>query len=183
MHRILLKLLAKAGINTTPLGKALKAYNWIKRIINIIKFFTMDRKGILTKDDERWLARAVASKLKFKNAFLSLVKRPLLVVLIKILDNIIIEKHVPEKFRNPLKEVIEAGKVRDKVRIARILNDKIDLSFLGMWEQQVFEGSVKFIGGYVYAYIDALEIEEGETNVDEVIDSLNSLNKEGVNNG
>lgn len=129
------------------------------KLLKITKALTME-KGILTKKDEKWLAKFLDGAIKL-NGFAELIDGIIARILLVTVDNLIIDKYVPENWQNPIEELIKLGKERNKEAIAEWLDKKIDLPFLNELSERVaFESVVRFIAAKMYEYIDSVDIPE-----------------------
>lgn len=131
------------------------------KLLKITKALTME-KGILTKKDEKWLAKFLDGAIKL-NGFAELIDGIIARILLVTVDNLIIDKYVPENWQNPIEELIKLGKERNKEAIAEWLDKKIDLPFLNELSERVaFESVVRFIAAKMYEYIDSVDIPEDD---------------------
>lgn len=140
---------------------AFKYINLIIKILKIINAFVMaEKKGILSKNDEKWLASFMDAAIKLKG-IAELIDGGVIRVLVTTIDNIVVEKYVPENWQNPIKELIVLGKERNKEGIAEWMDKKIDLPFVDdVAERIAFESVVHFIAAKMYSYIDSFDLGE-----------------------
>lgn len=135
-------------------------YKYTYLLIRLLKLYNtlfMAEKGILSKADEKWLAEFMDKAIKLKG-IAEVIDGAVFKVLLASLDNILVEKYVPEDWKNPIEELIELGKKKDKPGIAGFLNKHMDLPFLDEdSERLAFEYLVKFIAVKMYSYIDSVE--------------------------
>jgi len=114
-------------------------------------------KGILTKEEEKWLAKVGDKSIKLKG-FWEMVDGLLIRVLISLIDNLLLDKVVPEGWKNHLKEAVRLGKARDKKGLEELLDEQFDLPFFGKLEQVIYTSVVNFITAKIYAYVDSLDL-------------------------
>lgn len=146
--------------NLVPYYKQIKLLIRLLQVINAV--IMSDKKGILSKKDEKWLSKFLDEAIKLKG-IAEAVDGFAFRILIVTLDNIVIEKYVPEDWQNPIEKLIELGKARDKAGIAAFLDSKIDLPWVSdVAEIAIFNSVVTFIAGQMYKYIDSIEIAEDE---------------------
>lgn len=141
----------------SPIGKIQLAVKVLTLINNLIM---AEKKGILSRKDERWLAKFIDSALKLKG-FAELIDGAIIRGIIAILDNVLIEKHLPDEWENPLEKMIEAAKNKDTTALAELIDAKIDVPFVdGIAERAAVEGAVRFLSGIIYKYVDSIDIED-----------------------
>jgi len=136
-------------------------YKYINLLIRLIKvaipFIMADKKGLLDRDEEKWLSKFLDDAIKLKG-LAEVLDGAAIRVLVSTLDNIVAEKYIPEDWKNPLKELIKLGKARDKAGIAKLLESKVDIPFIDDdMELLAFTSVINFIGAKMYAYIDSVE--------------------------
>lgn len=141
-------------------------YRYTKLIINLLtllnKLVMGENRGILTKADEKWLAKFMDAAIKLKG-FMELIDGGLIRVLLTTLDNIVVDKYISDEWQNPIERLIQLGKDRDKEGIAAFLDEKIDLPFIDNFSERIaFQSVVNFIAAKMYSYIDSVDV-EGDT--------------------
>lgn len=142
--------------------KLVPYFRYIKLIIRLLKvtnaLIMAEKRGILSKADEKWLAKFMDKAIKLKGV-LELIDGGVIRVLITTLDNIVVEKYVPDDWQNPIEELIALGKARDKAGIAAFFDKKVDLPFVDdITEQIAFNSVVNFIAAKMYKYIDSVDL-------------------------
>ena len=142
--------------------KRVPYYKYISIVFKLLKLtraLTME-KGILSKKDEKWLAKFLDSAIKL-SGFAELIDGVVARILLVTLDNLIIDRYVPDDWQNPIEELIKLGKERNKEAIAEWMDKKIDLPFVeGVSERVAFESVVRFIAAKMYDYIDSIDVED-----------------------
>lgn len=113
-------------------------------------------KGVLTKQEERWLARFLDSVLKLKGVW-ELVDGPGFRVLIAIADNHVVEQYVKAGHKNILKELVKFGIARDKAAIAGLIAEKANIQNPVL--VSMGESAVNFLMSAVYEYVDNVDTE------------------------
>lgn len=87
----------------------------------------MNEKGILTKDDERWIAHRLDDVCKLKG-WIELVDGHAFRALISVADNYLVENYVPETGKNLLKELVILGKAKDVEGIKTLINEHFKIT-------------------------------------------------------
>ena len=91
-------------------------------------------KGTLSNADEKWLARFLDNLKKFKNPILEIGDYYFYRCLIKILDDVLYEKYVPDNWKNPITDLIRMAKAMDVDGIGELVisraNENIDIPFI-----------------------------------------------------
>lgn len=116
----------------------------------------MSNKGLLTNKEERWLARFCDNLKKFKNPILEIGDYFFYRGLIKLGDDILLEKVIPEDWVNPIHQIIELAKANDVEAIGTLVveeaNKKIDLPFIDdQAEAQMFRYVYGLLAAHIYS--------------------------------
>lgn len=114
-----------------------------------------DNIGLLTNKEERWFARFCDNLKKFKNPILEFGDYFFYRGLIKLTDDILLEKAVPENWESPIRNIIELAKANDVDAIGEIVttkaNEKIDLPFVDEEaEAQMFRYAYGLLAAHIY---------------------------------
>lgn len=136
--------------------------SWVKpimfsnKIFKIVKLFTMEEKGLLTNKEERWLARFCDNLKKFKNPILEIGDYFFYRGLIKLVDDILLEKTVPENWENPVRKVISLAKANDIDALGELVtskaNEAIDLPFVDeASEELMFRHAYGLLATHIYS--------------------------------
>ncbi len=122
---------------------------------------TQGEKGILTKDDQKWL-RKVLDAVTFKKGFMDLIDGPLYGLLITVADDYVIEKYVAQGQRNVIKEAIELAKDNNAEALNELVLNRLNLD--GLFLRNIGEQAVNFVLTAIVEYVEDVElnIEEDE---------------------
>lgn len=117
-----------------------------------------ERKGILTPEQENFIAKLLDEKIKFKNPILESMDRMAFKAIITVIDNNLIDR-IPEDWKNPLEPILDdaiAEKWEDAAsKIATLANEKIDIPGLDeISEQLIFEAITKLVLGLIMGKIE-----------------------------
>lgn len=143
-----------------------KAAMCIVKTVKIINFFIME-KGLLTNKEERWLARFLDNLKKFKNPILEIGDYYFYRGLIKLCDDVLFEKYIPENWENPIRKLIELARANDVEAIGNLLvtegNALIDLPFIDEpAERLIFQNAYGLLSAKIYEGLVWLN-EKGQT--------------------
>ena len=119
-----------------------------------------ERTGMLTPEQEVFVAGLLDEVVKFKNPILESLDGPSFKVLISVIDNNLIEK-IPQEWQNPIEPIIDeaiAGNWEGAAsRIADFANEKIDVPGLDeLSEQLIFNAVVQLILGMIQGKVEQL---------------------------
>ena len=90
-------------------------------------------EGIISPDGEKMLAKLADEKIEWKNPILEAVDGKMFLIVIKAIDNNLLER-IPEEWQSPVESIIEAA-INEEWELAGELvsefaNTKIDIPFL-----------------------------------------------------
>lgn len=89
----------------------------------------MKFRGLLTPAEERWLARFMSRLIKFDSRLLEFADYPVFLALIRIADNQLIDRFVPEKWQNPFRRLLDLSKKLDVEGIGTLVNSNYAATF------------------------------------------------------
>lgn len=89
----------------------------------------MMHRGLLSPSEERWLARFLARLIKFDSRVLELVEYPVWLGLIRIADNQLIDRFVPDSWQNPFRRLIDLSKHLDTDGIGQLVSSNYAATF------------------------------------------------------
>ncbi len=117
-----------------------------------------ERKGMLTNEQESFLANLLDETIQFKNPLLESMDSAIFKVLISVVDNNLVER-IPQEWQNPLEPIIDAAIAGDwegaADKIANFANEKIDIPGLDeISEQMIFTALVQLILGLIMGKIE-----------------------------
>lgn len=111
------------------------------------------RKGLLTKEQQKFFANLLADKIKFRNAILERLKKAAFMLIISVVDDNLADK-IPEDWQNPIQPMIDAamdGRWETAGELAaELINKKVDIP--GIDEERefgIFNGVIQLIIGAV----------------------------------
>ena len=121
-----------------------------------------ERKGMLTNEQESFLAGLLDELIQFKNPILESMDKTVFKVLISVIDNNLIER-IPEDWQNPLEPILDAAIAGDWEGAADLIvtfaNEKIDIPGLDeLSEQMIFTAIAQLILGLIMAKVEQARI-------------------------
>jgi len=103
------------------------------------------RKGMLTDEQENFLAKLLDEKIKFKNPILESMDKMAFKTIIAVVDNNLVNK-IPPEWQTPLEPIIDdaiAGKWEAVAsQVATFANQKIDIPGMDELSEQLIFGAV-----------------------------------------
>lgn len=117
-----------------------------------------ERKGVLTPEQENFIADAIDFWLKFKNPLLEKGDGPILRLVVRAADNNGADK-LPQQWKEELIPIVDAAmnKNYDSVRglVADFLNKKIDIPNMDDYmETMVFDSFTKFVVAAIAFFVE-----------------------------
>ena len=111
------------------------------------------RKGLLTKEQQKFFAILLADKIKFRNAILGRLKKAAFMLIISVVDDNLADR-IPEDWQNPIEPIINAamdGRWEYAGRLAAgLTNKKVDIPGIDEdSEFAIFNGVIQLIIGAV----------------------------------
>jgi len=117
-----------------------------------------ERTGMLTEQQEQFIAGLLDKAITFKNPVLESLDGPSFKVLVSVIDNNLIER-IPQEWQNPIEPIIDAAiagqweEAADK--IAAFANEKIDIPGLDeLSEQLIFNAILQLILGAIMGQVE-----------------------------
>jgi len=113
----------------------------------------METKGLLTTEQEAFIAGLLDNAINFKNPILEAFDATIFQTLIKVIDDNLMER-IPEGWQNPLEGIITAA-MEENYELAAtlasdLLNSKIDIPGLDeISEQLIFNAILQLIVGLI----------------------------------
>ena len=119
-----------------------------------------ERKGILTPEQENFVAGLLDEKIKFKNPILESMDQMAFKAIITVVDNNLIDR-IPEDWQSPLEPIIDeaiAGEWEAAAsKIATFANQKIDIPGLDeLSEQMIFDAITQLILGLIMGKVEQI---------------------------
>lgn len=116
-----------------------------------------ERKGILTKAQEEFLAEVLDAFFKFKNPLIEGFDKTIFRFVLTTLDDVAIDK-LKDSWKEKLIKLVDAAILGDveavRVETEIILNESIDIPKVGDYvEQKMFEHFTKFLASSVEWYV------------------------------
>lgn len=87
------------------------------------------RKGLLTQEEERWLARFLDRLVRFDNPIAEALDYYAFLSLVRIADNQFVNRFVPEKWLNPFRRLIDMSRSLDVDGIGALINSNYAFTF------------------------------------------------------
>lgn len=120
-----------------------------------------ERKGLLTKDQEKFFAELLDDAIPFSNPLIERLDKAAFKLIISAVDDNLAER-IPEDWKSPLEPVIDAAMSERweeaGEHAATLLNSKIDIPGIDeQSEQAIFNGVIQLILG---AIISRVEVEK-----------------------
>lgn len=111
----------------------------------------MKRKGLLKKEQERFIAGLLADTIKFRNILLERLKRPVFRLIISTVDNNLADR-IADDWQSPLIPIVDAAMegrwFKAGEMAARLINKKVDIPGIDeASEQAIFNGLIQLIVG------------------------------------
>lgn len=117
-----------------------------------------ERKGLLTAEQESFLADVLDNVFKFKNGFIEKIDGILFKQLVKVADNFGADK-IPETWKNEIIPIIDAAILNEKEKVrglvVDLLNKKIDIPKLDDEQELiVFDSFSRFVAVSIDFFIN-----------------------------
>lgn len=147
--RVLYQFFARNWVWIYPAVETI--YLYIKRTIK------MERIGIFTPEQEKFIIEVLRVLIKDKNKFLSWIKIYALKWIVKGVDNLGLDR-IKNEWKNDLIPIVDAGinKEYEKVRqlVVDLLNEKIDFKGLDAEQElMLFDGLTRFLAAAIDYFV------------------------------
>jgi hypothetical protein len=120
-------------------------------------------KGIISPQGEELIAELLDEKVKWKNPLMERLDGKMFQVVIKTIDNTLLEK-IPPEWQSPIEPVIEAALTKDWELAAELISElvanKVDIPWLDEEsEHLLFNAILSFVTGLIMAKVEDIRSE------------------------